>query len=83
MKRTFLHALAICFALGFFAGILLVLTGNQLAGLLVALICMLITAGLLKAADTAPEVHSRPRRFAGWLVGFGVAFSLLAVILML
>jgi hypothetical protein len=83
MKRSFLHALAGCCALAFFAGIFLVLTGNQIAGMVVAFICMLVTATLLKAADNAPEVKSKTRRFAGWLVGLGVAFTLFAIIIAL
>ncbi len=83
MKRSFLHSLAIFFALGFLGGIFLIVTGNLIAGVIVALICMLMTSFLLTAADKAPERKSRLLRTAGWLAGIAIAVALVAVILAL
>ncbi len=68
---------------GFFAGIFIVLTGNQIAGILVAFTCMPGTVMLLKAADDAAEVQSKPRRVSGWLGGLGVALALVAIVVVL
>jgi hypothetical protein len=57
MKRSFLHALALCFVIGFLAGSFLIIAGNALAGAPVALTCMLIVVLLLRAA----EVRGRSR----------------------
>ncbi len=82
MKRSFLHALALCFVVGFSAGIFLIIAGNALAGAPVALICLLIVASLLKAASRAPE-RSRVLRLAGWIAGIIIGLALLAAIIIL
>jgi hypothetical protein len=83
MKRTFLQAFAACFALGFIAGIFLLITGNQIGGIIVALTCMIIAVLLLNAADKAPERKSNVLRFAGWLAGVVLGLALLAAIIVL
>ena len=83
MKRAFLHSLAISCVLAFLLGIVLLMTGNHAAGILLAVTCMLLAVLLLRAADRAPEVHSRPRRLAGWITGLGIVFVLFAMIAVL
>jgi hypothetical protein len=83
MKRSFLHALAVCFVVGFFAGIFLLIAGNQIGGILVALACMIIAVLLLKAAEGAPDRKSTMLRFAGWLTGIVLGLALLAAIIVL
>lgn len=68
MKKRVLHALAGCCALAFLAGTFLLLTGNQIAGMVIAFIGMLATVVLLAAADNAPEVNrSHGELLDGWL----------------
>jgi len=83
MKRAFLHSLAISFVLAFLGGIFLLITGNHIAGMLIALTCMLVAVSLLRAADLAPLVLSKPRRIAGWIAGLGIMLLLLAIIAVL
>ena len=83
MKRSFLHAFGACFVVGFFAGIFLLITGNQIGGIVVAFICMIIAFLLLNAADKAPERKSNLLRLAGWLAGAVLGLALLAAIVVL
>ena len=83
MKRSFLHAFGACFVVGFFAGIFLLITGNQIGGIVVAFICMIIAFLLLSAADKAPEGKSNLLRLAGWLAGAVLGLALLAAIVVL
>ncbi len=83
MKRSFLHALALTFCLGFSAGIFLMLTGALIGGIIISFLCMLIAFGLLNAAERAPERKSSVLRFAGWLAGIAIGFVLLALIVVL
>ena len=83
MKRSFLHAFGACFVVGFFAGIFLLITGNQIGGIIVALICMIIGFLLLNAADKAPERKSNAVRFAGWLAGAVLGLAVLATVIVL
>ena len=82
MKRGFLHAFGACFVVGFFAGIFLLFTGNQIGGIIVAFICMIIAFLLLNAADKAPE-RTNALRLAGWLAGAVLGLALLAAIVVL
>src|SRR3569833_2403406 len=58
MKRTFMYALSGCFGLAFLGGIFLILTGNQLGGMLDAFLCMILTGVTLRAAERAPHAGS-------------------------
>jgi len=80
MKRALLNTLAIFFALGFFGGLFLIITGNLVAGALVAIICMMMTPFLLKAAERAPIRKSRLLRTTGLLGGVGLAMVILVVL---
>jgi hypothetical protein len=83
MKRSFLHGLATCFVVGFFAGILLVLAGNQIAGLFLAFVCMFISTFLLRAAERAPVRNSTTLRVAGWAAAFAIALAVFGLIAVL
>ena len=82
MKRTFLYALSACFGLAFLGGIVLILTGNQLGGMLDALVCMILTGLTLRAAERAPEARSKPGRVVGWLIGLTIGAVCAALIVL-
>jgi hypothetical protein len=71
VKRGFLFGLGsflIIAAIGGLSGTLVGTIG--LAGIIVALICMLLSVVVIRAANSAPSHRSRLHTVVGWFVGF-------------
>jgi hypothetical protein len=81
MKRGFLFGIGSFFIVGIITGLGLLLSQDFLGGVSLQLICIPLSAVVIRAAKSAPPNRSRLNAVVWWLIGFfGPGMAILAVI---